>query len=109
MEEIIGLDYERENGQLTLQLTTEQSEYMVNGFESLFLDHVGKVLDSDFEDSTLFFRDQPYQKLVISKKDEGLLNLSLSYPETDKDTLEMKVESKKFESFLGSVKKSLNR
>lgn len=109
MKKVTSLDYDWKNRQLTLWIATDKREYELNGFESLFLDYVNKVLDSDFEDSTLFFRDQPYQKLIMSKKSEDLLELGLNYPDSDRGEEKMEVERERFKEFLERIRDSLEK
>jgi hypothetical protein len=92
MENVQDLKFEEGTGQLYVEIATEEDEHELSGFDSLFLDHVDKIINSDFEDNTLFFRDQPYQKLIMSKSGDGVLELSLIHPDNDRDEIEMEVE-----------------
>lgn len=106
MERVDDFDYEVENGQVIITITTPTETYRIIGFEDLLKEHLWKILDSEFEDSELFFRDQPYQKLVMSKQ-QGFVRLDLTYPERDPDDVSMKADKERFKRFLENLKMDL--
>ena len=106
MEHVIDLTYEIGHGQIILKLQTPSGTHELKGFEVLLKEHLWKVLESDFEDSELFFRDQPYQKLTMSKKDD-ILDLKIDYPDNDMKDVEMKVNKPEFEEFLQNINNDL--
>jgi hypothetical protein len=107
MENVQDLKFEGGTGQLDVEIATEEGEHKLNGFDSLFLNHVDKIINSDFEDNTLFFRDQPYQKLIMSKTSDGVLELTLIHPDNDRDKIEMEVEKERFKEFLKKIREAL--
>lgn len=107
MEKVQDLKFEGGTGQLDVEIATEEGRHKLKGFESLFLDHVDKIINSNFEDNTLFFRDQPYQKLIMSKNGDGALELTLIHPDNDRDEIEMEVEKERFKKFLKEIREVL--
>lgn len=109
MEKVTDLEYDREDPDLIwLEISTEDNKYHLNGFESMFVRHIDKVLRSDFVDKEVYFRDQPYQKLTMSKTEEGILELNLSYEHRERDDAKMEVEKERFKKYLKEVREALN-
>lgn len=110
MEEATDLDYYRkEPDLLCLKIASGNNMYQLNGFESMFLNNVDEVVDSDFEDNEIYFRDQPSQKLIMSKTGEGVLELNIRYQHRERNDVEIKVEKEKFEKFLKEIREGLTK
>ena len=108
MEKVQDLKFEGGTGQIDVKIATEEGKHELKGFESLFLDHVDKIINSDFEDNTLFFRDQPYQKLIMTKTGDEVLELTLIHPDNDRDEIEIEVEKERFKEFLKEIREALS-
>ena len=108
MDQVTNLDYNRGVGQVTLIISTNSKNHKLKGFEVLLKEHLWKVIESDFKESELFFRDQPYQKLVMSQENDTV-KLKLIYPDSnDLKDAKMEVSKSKFKNFLEELNSSLS-
>ncbi|MFO7793809.1 MAG: hypothetical protein R6V35_02425 [Candidatus Nanohaloarchaea archaeon] len=106
MDSIKNLDYEIDGEQIYVIIKTNSKTHELEGFKTLMRENLWKVIESDFEDSVLFFREQPYQKLKMSNNRDSL-ELKLTYPDGELEDATMSVSKSRFKEFLKDINQAV--